>query len=143
MAYEAGPTGFDLARALWAAGIRREGLAPSRLRRPAGERVKTDARDALHLAKLLRLDEFTAVRVPSPAEEAARDLVPTREDVRGDLMRARHRVSKLLLRQGLVWSGGVTWRPAHHAWLGAQRFDDVALQATATDRAFESVRRTQ
>ncbi|WP_307072145.1 IS110 family transposase [Streptomyces canus] len=143
MAYEAGPTGFDLARALWAAGIRREGLAPSRLQRPAGERVKTDARDALHLAKLLRLDEFTAVRVPSPAEEAARDLVPTREDVRGDLMRARHRVSKLLLRQGLVWSGGVTWRPAHHAWLGAQRFDDVAQQAAATDRAFESVRRTQ
>ncbi|MGW2938946.1 IS110 family transposase, partial [Streptomyces sp. NPDC001156] len=138
VAYEAGPTGFGLARALSGAGIRCEVLAPSRLQRPAGERVKTDARDALHLAKLLRLDEFTAVRVPSPAEEAARDLVRAREDVRGDLMRARHRVSKLLLRQGLVWSGGVTWRPAHHAWLGAQRFDDVALQA-AYDSAYEAV----
>ncbi|MGK5692876.1 hypothetical protein ACSNOJ_08145 [Streptomyces sp. URMC 128] len=65
------------------AGIRFEVLAPSRLQRPAGERVKTDARDALHLAKLLRLDEFTAVRVPSLAEEAARDLVRAREGVAG------------------------------------------------------------
>ncbi|MGW2938965.1 transposase [Streptomyces sp. NPDC001156] len=120
------------------AGIRCEVLAPSRLQRPAGERVKTDARDALHLAKLPRLDEFTAVRSPPAAEEAARDLVRAREDVRGDLMRARHRVSKLLLRQGLVWSGGVTWRPAHHAWLGAQRFEDVVLQA-AYDSAYEAV----
>jgi transposase len=78
------------------------------------------------------------VRVPSAAEEAARDLVRAREDVRGDLMRARHRVSKLLLRQGIVWSGGVTWRPAHHVWLGAQRFEDVALQA-AYDSAYEAV----
>lgn len=138
VAYEAGPTGFGLARELVAAGIRCEVLAPSRLQRPAAERVKTDARDALHLAKLLRLDEFTAVRVPSPAEEAARDLVRAREDVRGDLMRARHRVSKLLLRQGIVWDGGVTWRPAHHVWLGAQRFEDVALQA-AYDSAYEAV----
>lgn len=53
-------------------------------------------------------------------------------------MRARHQVSKLLLRQGLVWSGGVTWRPAHHAWLGAQRFDDVAMKA-AYDSAYEAV----
>ncbi len=138
VAYEAGPTGFGLARALAGAGVRCEVLAPSRLARPAGDRVKTDARDALHLARLLRLDEFTAVRVPSAAEEAARDLVRAREDVRGDLMRARHRVSKLLLRQGIVWSGGITWRPAHHVWLGAQRFEDMALQA-AFDSAYEAV----
>ncbi len=138
VAYEAGPTGFGLARALGAAGVRCEVLAPSKLARPAGERVKTDARDALHLARLLRLDQFTAVRVPSAAEEAARDLVRAREDVRGDLMRARHRVGKLLLRQGIVWSGGVTWRPAHHVWLGAQRFEDMALQA-AFDSAYEAV----
>jgi transposase len=137
VAYEAGPTGFGLARALTAANIRCEVLAPSRLRRPAAERVKTGARDALHLARLLRLDEIVAVRVPSAAEEAARDLVRAREDVCGDLMRARHRVSKLLLRQGIVWSGGVTWRPAHHVWLGAQRFEDVALQA-AYDSAYEA-----
>ncbi len=102
VAYEAGPTGFGLARALLAAGLRCEVLAPSKLQRPAAERVKTDARDALHLARLLRLDQFTAVRVPSVGEEAARDLVRAREDVRGDLMRARHRVGKLLLRQGIV-----------------------------------------
>jgi hypothetical protein len=78
------------------------------------------------------------VWVPSAAQEAARDLVRAREDVRGDLMRARHRVSKLLLRQGIVWSGAVAWRPAHHAWPGAQRFEDVALQA-AYDSAYEAV----
>ena len=138
VAYEAGPTGFGLARALTVAGVRCEVLAPSKLQRPAGERVKTDARDALHLARLLHLDEFTRVRVPSAPEEAARDLVRAREDVRGDLMRARHRVSKLLLRQGIVWSGGVAWRPAHHAWLAAQRFDDPALQV-AYDSALEAV----
>ncbi len=138
VAYEAGPTGFGLARALLAAGVRCEVLAPSKLQRPAAERVKTDARDALHLARLLRLDQFTAVRVPSVGEEAARDLVRAREDVRGDLMRARHRVGKLLLRQGIVWSGGVAWRAAHHAWLAGQRFEDPALQA-AYDSALEAV----
>ena len=138
VAYEAGPTGFGLARALTVAGVRCEVLAPSKLQRPAGARVKTDARDALHLARLLHLDEYVSVRVPSSGEEAARDLVRAREDVRGDLMGARHRVSKLLLRQGIVWSGGVAWRPAHHAWLAAQRFDDLALQA-AYDSAYETV----
>jgi transposase len=92
VAYEAGPTGFGLARACTAAGVRCEVVAPSKLQRPAADRVKTDARDALHLARLLRLDEIVSVRVPSAAEEAARDLVRAREDVRGDLMRARHRV---------------------------------------------------
>jgi transposase len=108
------------------------------LQRPAADRIKTDARDALHLAKLLRLDEFTAVRVPGEAEEAARDLVRAREDVRGELMRARHRVSKLLLRQGLVWDGGRSWSVVHHAWIRAQRFERPALQA-AFDACYEAV----
>ena len=64
VAYEAGPTGFGLARHLTAAGIRCVVVAPSKLQRPAGDRVKTDARDALHLARLLRMDEIVAVRVP-------------------------------------------------------------------------------
>ena len=98
--YEAGPTGFGLARALDAAGVRCVVAAPSKLQRPSGDRVKTDARDAVHLARLLRLDEVTSVTVPSIDQEAARDLVRAREDCRGDLMRARHRLSKLLLRQG-------------------------------------------
>jgi transposase len=133
VAYEAGPTGFGLARSLTAAGIRCEVVAPSKLQRPSGDRVKTDARDSVHLARLLRLDEFVAVSVPTPAQEAARDLVRAREDARGDLMRARHRLSKLLLRQGIVYSGGQAWTGAHDQWLRTQRFDSSSLQA-----AFES-----
>ena len=133
VAYEAGPTGFGLARALDAAGIRCVVAAPSKLQRPSGDRVKTDARDAVHLARLLRLDEVAAVTVPTPATEAARDLVRAREDCRGDLMRARHRLSKLLLRQGIIYSDGQAWTGAHEAWLRRQRFD-----AAATRLAFES-----
>jgi transposase len=136
--YEAGPTGFGLARAVRAAGVRCEVVAPSKLQRPSGDRVKTDARDALHLARLLRLDEITRVRVPTVAQEAARDLVRAREDVRAELMRARHRTSKLLLRQGVVWSGGGTWTFRHHAWLARQSFDRPALQI-AYDSAYEAV----
>jgi transposase len=109
VAYEAGPTGFGLARSLTAAGIRCEVVALSKLQRPSGDRVKTDAKDAVHLARLLRLDEFTAVSVPTVEQETARDLVRAREDCRGDLMRARHRLSKLLLRQGNVYSGLFRW----------------------------------
>jgi transposase len=122
--YEAGPTGFGLARALAAAQVRCEVAAPSKLSRPAGDRVKTDARDALQLAKLLRNDDITSVRVPTITQEAARDLVRAREDVRGDLMRARHRVSKLLLRHGHVYYGGAAWSAKHHAWLHRIRFDE-------------------
>ena len=71
----------------------------------------------MHLARLLRLDEFTSVSVPTVEQENARDLVRAREDCRGDLMRARHRLSKLLLRQGIVYSGGQAWTGAHDAWL--------------------------
>ncbi len=109
VAYEAGPTGFGLARALDAAGIWCEVTAPSKLIRPAGDRVKTDARDAAHLARLLHLGQITAVTVPTAEQQAARDLVRAREDCRGDLMTARHRISKLLLRQGIVYSDGNAW----------------------------------
>jgi transposase len=83
VAYEAGPTGFGLARALAAAGITCEVAAPSKLIRPTGDRVKTDARDAAHLARLLHLGQITAVTIPSASQEAARDLVRAREDCRG------------------------------------------------------------
>lgn len=131
--YEAGPTGFGLCRALTAAGIRCVVAAPSKLQRPSGDRVKTDARDAVHLARLLRLGEVTAVAVPTVEQEAARDLVRAREDARGDLMRARHRLSKLLLRQGTVYCGGQAWTDAHDRWLRGQHFDN-----RATALAFES-----
>jgi transposase len=133
VAYEAGPTGFGLYRALTSAGVRCVVAAPSKLQRPSGDRVKTDARDAVHLARLLRLGEITAVTVPTLEQEAARDLVRAREDCRGDLMRARHRLSKLLLRQGIVYSGGSAWTGMHDSWLRRQRFDN-----RATELAYES-----
>lgn len=80
VAYEDGPTGFGLYRHLSGAGIRCVVVAPSKLQRPAGDRVKTDAKDAVHLARLLRLDEVTPVAIPTLEQEAARDLVRARED---------------------------------------------------------------
>jgi len=131
--YEAGPTGFGLYRTLTAAGVRCVVAAPSKLHRPPGDRVKTDAKDAVHLARLLRLGELPAVTVPSVDQEAARDLVRAREDCRGDLMRARHRLSKLLLRQGILYTGGQAWTGRHDRWLRQQR-----LEAMTTQLAFDS-----
>jgi transposase len=128
VAYEAGPTGFGLARALTGAQIDCVVAAPSKLIRPAGDRVKTDARDAAHLARLLRLGEITSVTVPEADVEAVRDLVRARDDARADLMRVRHRLSKLLLRQGRVYSGGQAWNGVHETWLRRQRFDDSTPQ---------------
>src|SRR5712691_2033917 len=129
VAYEAGPTGYGLARACAAAGIACTVAAPSKIPRAAGDKVKTDRRDAERLARLLRLGELVPVRVPEPYEEAARDLVRAREDARGDLMRARHRLSKLLLRHGLVYEA-TAWTLAHDGWLRRQRFVSRPLALT-------------
>jgi transposase len=127
VAYEAGPTGYPLARACEAAGIACLVAAPSKIARAAGQRVKTDRHDAIRLVRLLRLGELTAVRVPSLEQEAARDLLRARDDARADLMRARHRLSKLLLRRGLLWQER-SWTLAHERWLRARRFENPALQ---------------
>jgi transposase len=140
VAYEAGPTGFGLARALEDAGIGCVVAAPSKISRASGDRVKTDARDAMLLARLLRIGDLTAVRVPSREQEAARDLVRAREDARGDLMQVRHRLSKLLLRQGIVWSGGQAWTGAHDVWLCQQGLAlTLAGQRAAFDADYEAV----
>ena len=99
--------------------------AQSKLQRPAGDRVKTDARDAEPLARSLRMDQVVAVRVLSADEEAARDSVRAREDTRGDPMRTRHRLSKLLLRWGIAWSGGAAWTGRHELWLRGQHFHRI------------------
>jgi transposase len=134
--YEAGPTGFDLHRSLTAAGIRCEVAAPSKLQKPSGDRVKTDAKDAVHLARLLRLDEVTSVAIPSVDQEAARDLVRAREDCRSDLMRSRHRLSKLLLRHGIVYYDGDAWTGRHDVWLRLEAAPQLTTRATRL--AFES-----
>jgi len=97
VAYEAGPTGYGLARALHAAEVGCVVAAPGKIERPAADKVKTDQRDAERVLRLLMIDGLHAVRVPSAEEEALRDVVRAREAVRGDLMRARQRLSKLLL----------------------------------------------
>ena len=97
------------------------GGGASKLERPPGDRVKTDRRDARRLGRLLHIGEVAGVRVPTLVEEDARDLVRAREDTRQDLMRARHRLSKLLLRQGVVYSGGRAWTGQHELWLRHQR----------------------
>ena len=121
VAYEAGPTGYGLARALDSAGIGCVVAAPGKIERPAQDKVKTDARDAERVLRLLMIDALVAVRVPTVEEEAIRDLVRAREDVRGDLMRWRQRLSKLLLRHGIVYEDtGSTWTQKHRAWIRAQ-----------------------
>ena len=141
VAYEAGPTGYGLARACLEAGIACTVAAPSRIRRAPADRVKTDRRDAELLARLLRMGELVAVRVPEPHQEAARDLARAREDARGDLMRARHRLSKLLLRHGLVYDGSA-WTLAHDAWLRRQRFESRPL-VLAFDECYGAVLQTR
>ena len=124
--YEAGPTGFGLARAARAAGIEVMVCSPGAIPRQPGDRVKTDARDALKLARLHAAGQLRPVLVTAPELEALRDLVRAREDLRGDLMAARHRISKLLLRRGLVWAGpGHTWSERHLRWLSTLGFGDV------------------
>ena len=136
--YEAGPTGFGLFRFLKSRGVDCVVAAPSKLQRPAGDRVKTDKNDALHLARLLKLGEIVEVTVPSIETEAARDLVRVREDARGDLMRDRHRVSKLLLRHGIVYSDGKAWTQIHDSWLRAQTFGSPAIQV-AFEATYEAM----
>jgi len=134
VAYEAGPSGFALARALTAAGVGCVVAAPGKIERPAQDRVKTDRRDAERLVRLLMVGGLHRVRVPSEGEEALRDLVRAREDVRGDLMRARHRMGKLLLRHGVRYDGaGDNWTQRHRGWLGHVELPDRGAQVTLLD----------
>jgi len=135
VAYEAGPTGFGLARALAAAGVTCHVLAPSKMERPAAARVKTDKTDAEWIARLVRIGELATVVVPTEGQEAARDLVRAREDVRGDLMRARHRLSQLLLRllrQGIVYEA-TAWTGVHEKWLRSMNFDKPGCSSRSTE----------
>jgi transposase len=132
-AYEAGPTGYGLARELARRGVECVVAAPSKIPRAPGERVKTDRRDAEHLVRLLLAGKLHAVRVPGAEEEALRDLVRAREAVRADLMRCRHRLSKLLLRHGIRFDDGPAWTQRHRDWLATVALGWPAAQATLLD----------
>jgi transposase len=131
--YEAGPTGFALYRAAQAAAIDVCVIAPSKTPRASGDRIKSDRRDAELLARLLLAGQLRAVSVPSVSCEAARHLARAREQVRSDLMRCRHRVSKLLLLHGRVYGQTGTWTQRHREWLAGQRFEWPASELAYLD----------
>jgi transposase len=130
LCYEAGPTGYELARLLGRLGVATEVIAPSLIPVTPGAKVKTDKRDARRLVQLYRAGELTAVHIPSPGEEAIRDLARTRADLVIDRTRCRHRLSKFLLRHGEVYRGGMQWTMNHETWLRQLRFEDAALSQT-------------
>jgi len=127
--YEAGPTGFGLYRLLTSMGVACEVIAPALIPKAPGDRVKTDRRDCQRLARLHRAGELVAIRVPTEAEEAVRDLCRARADLVQDRTRTRHRLSKFLLRHDRVRRQDA-WTVKHEQWLAGQRFDEAALQAT-------------
>jgi transposase len=132
--YEAGPTGFGLARAASERGIEVRVAAPGSIPKGSGDRVKTDRRDAVRLVRLLAAGELSYAFVPSVADECFRDLVRSIEDVRADLMRARHRLSKFLLRRGERYPGpGGAWTARHMAWLHSREFEDACSKASFLD----------
>ena len=128
-----GATGYMLERQLASMGVACVVVAPSLIPRQPGNRVKTDRRDAERLAELLRAGELTPVWVPGEEDEALRDLVRAWEDAKEDLLRAKHRIGKLLLRRGIHEPVGVrAWSAKYRAWLRSLKFDSSALQ-TAFD----------
>ncbi len=121
--YEAGPCGYELQRQLRSLGVDCAVIAPALTPRRPGDRVKTDRRDARKLCRLFRAGELTTIRIPPPDEEAVRDLLRLREDLGEDILRARHRLSKFLLRHGRTFREATSWTKAHWAWIRAQRLD--------------------
>lgn len=126
--YEAGPCGYDFQRYLSEKGIKCEIAAPSLIPTRAGDRVKTDRRDARKLGRLYRSGELTAIHIPSREQEAIRDLVRVREDAVEDRERKRHQLSKFLLRHGHRYIGGKQWTHGHVKWMKTIHFDDDSLQ---------------
>ena len=136
--YEAGPTGYVLYWQLAELGVACEVIAPTLAPVNAGDRVKTDRRDAERLARSYRSGDLTAVWVPDEGSEALRDLVRARESAKQDQLRARHRLSKFLLRTGQRPAAGVkAWTLAYMAWVRQLRFPQVAQESTRLDYLHE------
>ena len=152
--YEAGPTGFGLCRALRAEGVQCMVVAPNRVPKMPGTRIKTDKRDARHLAFMLRAGQLSGITLPDEELEALRDLTRAREDALKARRRARQQLSGFLLRHGRHWKGKSGWTAAHLEWIRAQRFgseaqhlalthysDEVARLGAAIDRLSEDIER--
>lgn len=142
--YEAGPCGYALKRQLEAAApeLICEVVAPSLIPVKSGDRVKTDRRDARKLAQYLAAGLLTEVRPPSEQDEAVRDLTRCRLAMKQELMRGRHRLSKLLLRRGIHYTAGKkAWTDTHHKWLGTLRFDN-AIDQVVFDQYLLAVEQT-
>ena len=129
VSYEAGPCGFDLLRLLARLGVACDVIAPSLVPVRAGDRVKTDTRDAKKLVRLYRAGELTFVQAPTPQQEGLRDLVRCRDDLMCARRAARHRIAKALLRHGHIFrEGKKSWTRQHYAWVRRQRLDDELSQ---------------
>src|ERR1700693_2175049 len=127
--YEAGPTGYGLYRQIRALGHACLVIAPALIPKRPGERVKTNRRDAVTLARLHRAGELTGVWVPDAVHQAVRDLVRAREAAWGDLRRKRQQLLSFLLRHGRIYTVGRDhWTLAHRRWLARQSFEHVAQQ---------------
>lgn len=136
--YEAGPCGYVLYWQLTEMGVHCEVVAPTLVPVKAGDRIKTDRRDALKLARCYRAGDLTAVWVPDEAHEALRDLMRAREAAKKDQLRARHRLQKLLLRRGLRPPEAIkAWTARHLAWVKTLRLEPLALAATLLDYVSE------
>lgn len=143
VAYEAGPTGYGLCRALQATGISCVVVAPSKTPKASGDRVKTDRRDALKLARFLRAGELVPVAPPERDVEALRDVVRAREDAVFAQRTARQQLSSFLLRHDRKWSGKSAWTQVHLVWIRGQRMESEAQQRVLEDYVREVERQTQ
>ena len=131
MCYEAGPTGYPLYRQLISLGVHCEVIAPSLIPKRAGDRIKTDRRDAIRLAQLYRAGELTSIYVPTKEDEALRDLVRAREDAKEDELRTKHRLTKFLLRHNIHPPSGINkWTVKYFRWLDTLKFESAALRVT-------------
>ncbi len=126
--YEAGPCGYELQRQIQLLGHVCEVIAPALIPRKAGQRMKTDRRDALSLSGLYRAGELTPVWIPDRAQESIRDLTRTREDMKENELRARQQLGAFLLRHRRIYSGKSRWTQAHFRWLEQQVFSEPAQQ---------------
>ncbi len=128
--YEAGVTGYPLYRFLTMMKIECKVVAPGKIPRKVSDRIKTDSRDAVKLARLLRSGDLESIRIPTEQEEGLRDYLRSRDDLRLDLARHKNRILKFLLRKGISYSGARYWTQVHYKWLDGIQFDDPLVQET-------------